>query len=192
MCTRSILCAAFIDINICSCDSFFCKSHNYAACHQNLHLFCFLSNILIVFFFLAESKKIIKTPNSCLTLKYQVLHQFNYFFYTHQFWFSGSECVFVSACFPYQCTSWTGVAILTGPDPGMDASTALCAALGPRGPRRPKNGLRTWYALIAEPVVKTVVGGVQFAECGWKLQNVTGKFQLVSIVLNGEVRSTVG
>lgn len=80
MCTRSILCAAFIDINICSCDSFFCKSHNYAACHQNLHLFCFLSNILIVFFFLAESKKIIKTPNSCLTLKYQVLHQFNFFF----------------------------------------------------------------------------------------------------------------
>lgn len=54
-------------------------------------------------------------------------------------------------CDSYQRTSRTAVAILTGADPGVDASPAFGAALGPRGPRGPEDRLGTGDPFVAEP-----------------------------------------
>lgn len=58
----------------------------------------------------------------------------------------------------YQCTSWAAVAILTGADPGVNASPARGAALGPGTPRGPEDRLRTGHPFIAEPMEMAVVG----------------------------------
>lgn len=60
-------------------------------------------------------------------------------------------CVFAFVCGSYQRASWTTVAVLTRADPGVDASSALGAALGPGAPGRPEDGLRAGLPLVAEP-----------------------------------------
>lgn len=67
-------------------------------------------------------------------------------------------CVYLCVCVSYQCTSWAAVAILAGADPGVDASPALRAALGPGAPRGPEDRLRTGHPFIAEPVEMALVG----------------------------------
>lgn len=67
---------------------------------------------------------------------------------------STSICLLLHICLggSYQCTSWATVPILTGADPGVDASPTLRAALGPGGPWGPENRLRTGHRFITEPM----------------------------------------
>lgn len=65
--------------------------------------------------------------------------------------------LFICVCVSYQCTSWAAVAILTGADPGVDASPALCAALSPGAPWGPEDWLRTGHPFIAESVAVMTV-----------------------------------
>lgn len=64
----------------------------------------------------------------------------------------------VSVYVSYQRTSWATVAVLAGADPGVNAPTALGAALGPRAPRGPEDRLRTGNPFVAKPVQTAMVG----------------------------------
>lgn len=71
--------------------------------------------------------------------------------YLHFLCLCASVCVLICVCRSYQRTSRTAVAVLTRANPGVDASSALGAALGPGAPGRPEDGLRAGLPLVAEP-----------------------------------------